>query len=291
MNEQLQTTPTVEIPFFDGANVYCKVYNDGSHYVATPYCPTGKAPPEKQPKTDTQRLFDELYAQAAEYGLKRAETLKSIRERLQDEIPDETALDAFIAAEMKRTARNVGVRKKRFRRKAYFNEWHYFVTVTYSDEKHTEETFRKQFRRCLCNLHTRRQWLYMGVFERSPLNNRLHFHGLFYVPDGQMIGTVNEKRDYSTKSHTMQTTHENDFFAERFGRNDFSAVCQNELQYGNTLDYLLKYISKSGERIVYSRGIPDGIMTHIDGKDIAAEIPDEYVTKYVLFDDVFDKRK
>ncbi len=290
MNEQQQLAP-IAIPFFNSRKLYCKVYNDGSHYVGTLYRPTLKLPPERKPKTEMQKLFAELYAQAAAYGEKRAETLKSIREQLQPQFKDETALDAFIAAEMKRTAHNVGVRKKRFSRKAYFNEWHYFVTVTYSDEKHTEETFRKQFRRCLSNLHTRRQWLYMGVFERAPETNRLHFHGLFYIPDGQMIGTVNEKRDYSKKSRTMQTTHENDFFAERFGRNDFSEIYEADLQYGNTLAYLLKYIGKTGERIVYSRGIPDGIMTHIDIKDIAAEIPDDYVTKYVLFDDVFDKRK
>lgn len=95
----------------------------------------------------------------------------------------------------------------------------------------------------------------MGVFERAPETGRLHFHALLYVPDGEMIGTITEKQDYSTKQHKMQTTHENDFFAERFGRNDFAELSAGELQHGNTIGYILKYIGKTGEKITYSRGI------------------------------------
>lgn len=77
----------------------------------------------------------------------------------------------------------------------------------------------------------------MGVFERAPETGRLHFHALLYVLDGEMIGTITEKQDYSTKQHKMQTTHENDFFAERFGRNDFAELSAGELQHGNTIGY------------------------------------------------------
>ena len=85
----------------------------------------------------------------------------------------------------------------------------------------------------------------------------------------------------------MQITHENSFFAEKFGRNDFASISPAEMKHGNTLSYLLKYIGKTGERITYSRGIPTEIYREIDQNDIAAEMQD-FVLKYVLFDDVID---
>lgn len=276
-----------EIPFFEIAPMLCKIYSDGGHFVAVPYEPTGKAPPPKHPTTYAQEVFDSLYAYALTEGKKRAETLEFLRDNLAHLFDDEIALNSFIADEIKRKAHNLGMRKKRFRRKAHLNKWTHFVTITYDDEKHDETTFRQKLRRSLCNLHTRRGWKYMGVFERAPETKRLHFHALVYVPDGEMIGALTEKHDYSTKSRRMQTTHENDFFADRFGRNDFAAISPAELKHGGTIGYLLKYIGKSDERITYSRGIPEEITRMVDGDDIAAEMHD-FVLKYVLFDDVID---
>ena len=85
----------------------------------------------------------------------------------------------------------------------------------------------------------------------------------------------------------MQTTHENNFFADKFGRNDFAEISPAELKHGNTLSYLLKYIEKTGERITYSRGIATELYTTITRKDIAVTMRD-FVLKYVLFDDALD---
>ncbi len=276
MNEQ-QTTPTALMP--------CKVYHDGGHYVALPHLPERKKRMTILSRSDERQQFDDIYDECRQNGEKYAQIAETARTRLNTQIPDETARNEFVAAEMKRRAHNNAARKKRFRRKAYLNTWSYFVTLTYADEKHDEQTFRKALRKCLSNLHSRRQWLYMGVFERAPETDRLHFHGLVYVPDGQMIGTLAEISDYSTKQHGMQTRHENTFFASKYGRNDFDVVNGNDIKLGNTLAYLLKYISKSGERLIYSRGIPDHINAVIADKDIAAEMTD-YGTKFVLFDDV-----
>ena len=59
------------------------------------------------------------------------------------------------------------------------------------------------------------------------------------------------------------------------------------LKRGGTLRYLLKYISKTGEKIVYSRGVPAEIYKKLGESDIAGTFID-YVTKYVLYDDVVD---
>lgn len=57
-----------------------------------------------------------------------------------------------------------------------------------------------------------------------------------------------------------------------------------ELKNGNAIDYLLKYISKTGERIVYSRGIRSEICMKLPAKEIVTGMYD-YVQKFVLFDD------
>ncbi len=200
-------------------------------------------------------------------------------------LPDYENLDKCIADKIERKQHNLYVRKKRFRRKANLNRWNYFVTFTYDDGKHDADSFRAKLRKCLSNLHTRRGWRYMGVFERAPETGRLHFHGLLYVPLGEMIGTITEKTDYSTAQGKMQMTHENDFFQKAFGRNDFEELNEMELKHGQTLNYLLKYIGKTGERIVYSRGIPTEIYRKLNDDEIVTEMQD-FGTKYILFDNV-----
>ena len=108
-----------------------------------------------------------------------------------------------------------------------------------------------------------------------------------YIPQGEMIGRINEKKDYSTAQGKMQVTHENSFFAENFGRNDFTEINEMEVTHGHSLEYMLKYIEKQGERIVYSRGIPTEICRKIAPKDIASEFTD-FVMKFVLFDGVLN---
>lgn len=279
-------------PFFNEQSQpetpYYKIYNDGGHYIATRVYRSAIKPSIRKGKCKAvEELFDNLYDNALRDGLDSDKTAEYIKAGILSLFPDYPALDKYIADKIRRKWHNLGVRKKRFRRKAYLNRWNYFVTFTFDDEKQSEETFRKKLRVCLSHLHTRRHWRYMGVFERAPETGRLHFHGVLYVPDGEMIGKITEKRDYSTKSHSMQTTHENDFFAKTFGRNDFEALNAMEMKHGNTLKYLLKYIGKTGERIVYGRGIPTEIYRQVDDDNIVTKMSD-FVTKYILFDDVID---
>ena len=278
-------------PFFDESQPpaetpYYKIYNDGGHYIATRCVRSQKKPPEhKHKREDIDILFDSLYSAAMQDGLKGDEMAAYIKAGILLLFSDYPALDKYIAEKIERKLHNLYARKKRFRRKANLNRWNYFVTFTYADDKQDEYSFRCKLRKCLSNLHTRRGWRYMGVFERAPETGRLHFHGLLYIPDGEMIGTITEKTDYSTAQGKMQTTHENDFFQKTFGRNDFEELNEMELKHGQTLNYLLKYIGKTGERIVYSRGIPTEIYRKLNGDEIITEMQD-FCTKYILFDDV-----
>ncbi len=242
-------------------------------------------------RPDRDILFDSLYYQATKDGLKDTKTETAftdyIRAGMLRLFPQFDDLDEYIERKCKAKWHNLKIRKKRFHRKAHLNEWNYFVTFTFDDEKQTPESFRKKLRKCLSNLHTRRGWRYMGVFEEAPETGRLHFHGLLYIPDGEMLGTLTEKEDYSTAQGKMQTRHENDFFQKAFGRNDFTGISKMQLKYGHTVDYIVKYIGKTGEKIVYSRGIPTEVFMKLTEENIITGFTD-YVEKFVLFDNVVD---
>jgi hypothetical protein len=122
-------------------------------------------------------------------------------------------------------------------------------------------------RNTLKHLVNRKGWKYIGVFERSPDKERLHFHGIFYIPENAMIGELTEVSDYSTKTHRMQTTFQNSHFLKYFGRNDFKKiVCREEIS--QSVKYLLKYIEKSGEQIIYGGKLPTYFKSDILDEDV-----------------------
>ena len=169
-------------------------------------------------------------------------------------------------------------------RKAALQDFNYFCTFTYDDKKHTEDSFKKQLRTCFRHFCNRRGWKYIGVWERSPEKKRLHFHGVFYIPDGTMPEYCIEQKDYSFRSHKHELIHQNTYFLRRFGRNDMEAIADRE-RTGEALAYLMKYIDKSGEKIVYSGGLPQYFISDILDDDILCKIQkDDRPEKLVLYD-------
>ncbi len=277
-----------------------KIYNDGSHHVGT-LCVRNQLPRKSSLRLHSKmdEAFDGLFLQAVQSGIKirTANTDKFVNyitPLMLEMFADSCGLREWITKKVERGIHNYFIRERRFKRKAYLNRWNYFVTFTYDENKplrgggkQTEEVFRKRLRKQLSNLHTRRGWKYMGVFERAPDTGRLHFHGLIYVPNGEMVGEITEIQDYSTAKHAMQTRHENSYFEKRFGVNDFQELSNIQVMRGNAVGYILKYIGKTGDRVVYSRSIPTEIYKKLDSHDIACEI-ESFVTKFLLFDDVVD---
>ena len=196
--------------------------------------------------------------------------------------PDEEQMQTFIQQNIDRKKRNLIVRRIRMVRKANLANFNYLCTFTYSDELHDESSFKKKLRACLNSLSTRKGWRYMGVWERSPEKQRLHFHGLFNIPEGQMVGELFEKRDYNFSLHNMRTTFQNTYFNERFGRSDFERI-DNKGRLGEALAYLMKYLEKTGEKIVYSKGLPQYFITDIADNDVATRIGIDD-RKLLLFD-------
>lgn len=274
-------------PFVSTKKEY-KIYKDGNHFVGTLCTPIfHKKSSTRLGLSEEQRYFDRQYVSAIKQGIGKSSMSSFLCAKMREEYPQKADIKDFVRENTKRKWHNHYARLKRFTRKATLNLWNYFVTITYDDKKMDEDTFRRKLRKCLSNLHCRRNWRYMGVFEKGEDNNRLHFHALMYIPHDNMLGEIVEKKDYSTKQHQMQTTHSNTFFAETFGRNDFEELNQYEVTCGKAITYITKYIQKSGEKIVYSRGIPSEIIKEIDDKDIVAEMVD-FGIKYIFYDDVID---
>lgn len=114
-----------------------------------------------------------------------------------------------------------GNMKFAYRNREFWCKGYYVDTFTYNSELHTEESFRKKLRNTLSHLCSRKGWRYVGVWERSPEKKRLHFHGLFHIPEGTMPGEMRSVSGYSFSLHARQVTHQNSYFLAQFGRNDF----------------------------------------------------------------------
>lgn len=233
---------------------------------------------------EIDRLFYSAYLEALNYHKsKRVEVMKTyLKEH------NLICCDEKIISYLKDKEKSLYSRMDRFRKKALNNEWNYFVTITYDDKKHDEISFKTKLKKCLANLHDEERggYRYMGVFERSK-TGRLHFHALFYIPKGRMKGEIKEVKDYSTEDKRMRVAYVNTFFDDRFGRNDFIKIDSKKLMKDNTINYLLKYISKSDEPIFYSRGIATYHYVEISEDDIICTFGN-FVKKYVLFDDVLE---
>lgn len=269
----------------------CNVYHDGSHYVAYEKIKS-KRNFEKGRKfnepSEMDKAFDELYFQALKNNLSIKEQKEFVKNGIAELFGNAgEILEKWIEQKFDVKLKNIALRKKRFERKAYLNNWNYFVTFTYDDKKQSEDEFKTKLRKCLNNFSSRRGWKIMGVWEYGAKEERLHFHALLHVPEGQMVGTINRVERYSKRKHKMVASNENDFFFKKFGMNDFAPISKKNLSRGKTLDYILKYISKTNEKIVYSRGIADKFIDDIQEDDVVAEMED-FVTKYILFDDVYD---
>jgi len=224
-------------------------------------------------------LFDEVYEATRECPKK--ERLQRLFEALRPYFDTDKDCNEYIAEQLERVKKN-GIKKRmRLVRKVNLQQFNYFVTFTYSDELHTEESFRKKLKQTLSNFSSKKGWKYIGVFERSPEKHRLHFHGLFVIPEGTMPGELIEVRDYDTRKHQMQTSYQCAYFVTRFGRTDFAPIDQDEI--GASINYMLKYIEKTGEKLLYSRGLPQYFISDIADEDVICPY-DEEERKYVLSD-------
>ncbi len=300
-----------------------KVYSDGSHYIGIPYEPNPRAknlrprheevievkePLEEESfavsdEEDTiatknpdntheksaapavrqmtrKELFDELYIQT--FDMKKRERKSYIVKQMLPYFKDGSSCRAFVEHNFERKHRNMICRRTRLWRKINHQHFNFFVTFTYANDKMTEEQFAKKLLNTLYHFSNRKGWLYIGAWERGEETNRLHFHGLFYIPDGTMSGEMEILRDFDTRKRRMQTVQQNTFFAKRFGRNEFRSI-NHISEMPQAVKYLVKYIEKSGGKLIYSRGLYQYFVTDIMDEDIVCSYGLED-RKILLFD-------
>lgn len=292
------------------AHEECKIYFDGSHFIAIPKTtrPNFKRPrpPEEliavegeeaavtgeeeagveqkavEPRRVTRKeYFEELHDESL--GMKMKERKEVIARKMRPYFSNEEEAALYVEAQFQRKARNAASRWVRMSRKVNLANFNYFCTFTYDDKLHTEDTFKRKLRTCFRNLVNRRGWKYAGVWELSPKKQRLHFHGLFYIPEDGMVGKLEVHRDYNTTKRQMQETVQNSYFNKRFGRSDFEAL-GSQTDVRHALSYITKYMEKTGEKMVYSKGLPQYFISDILDDDVASlyGIDDR---KLLLFDD------
>lgn len=232
-------------------------------------------------KATKKELFNELYQKYINEKKKVRKEL--IIEAMLPYFTNREFCKIFVDTNFERKQRNLICRRVRMCRKANLQRFNYFCTFTYDNKLHNEDSFRKSLKITFRNFCNRKGWKYMGVWERAPKTQRLHFHGLFYIPNGTMPGTVLPFRDYSFITRQMQITYQNTYFNERFGRSDFEEI-DNRNRIGEAMTYLMKYIEKTGEKIVYSKGLYQYFISDIMDEDVVTTIGQED-KKLLLFDD------
>ena len=239
-----------------------------------------KSTPTAVRQMTRKELFDELYMST--FDMKKRERKLYIIKHMLPYFTDGSSCRAFVERNFERKHRNMICRRTRLWRKINHQRFNYFVTLTYADDKMTEEEFAKKLLNTLYHFSSRKGWLYIGAWERGGETNRLHFHGLFYIPEGTLSGEMEILRDFDTRKRRMQTVQQNTFFAKRFGRNEFRPICHAS-QMPEAVQYLVKYIEKSGGKLIYSRGLYQYFVTDIMDDDIVCPYGLED-RKILLFD-------
>ena len=281
-----------------------KIYNDGSHYIAIPQTTNPhrrKKSPERTVCTGTemQTTTDKTETETAEEtltpkerfekiyrennGKRKAEKIEILTKELKWDFEAEEQARDFVQRNMELLQRNKIVRKTRLARKINLNEWNWFCTFTYASDKHTEESFRKGLSSVLKRMVYRKGWRYIGIWERGGETNRLHFHGIFYIPENGMPGRLEERNDYSFNKRKLQIIMQNTYFNDKFGRNDFNEL-KAKREIADSAKYLMKYMEKSGEKLIYSRNIPTYFKSDIMEEDVLCTIGQED-RKLLLADD------
>jgi len=255
-------------------NYSSRIYNDGANFIANAARTTvGMLERKKKEKSAMDFFFDEVYRVAY---IKFAITPEYMKEYIlycmTEQFGEWEGMACYVDAKMITKDKSRYQRKMRFWRKAYLNDFNYFYTQTYDSSIYaSEDEFRTDLKKALSNMHTRRGWRYAGVWEEGGKNGRLHIHMLLYVPENQMPGICEVKRDYSWKRHRMEERNENSFFAARFGRNDFKPL-DTQGRGKKPVQYVSKYMEKSSEKTLYSYGLPTYLGTEITDEEVAADM-------------------
>ena len=187
-------------------------------------------------------------------GFRKKEIFDAVQEEFINEYKDLITADDFKAL-MKKEINRRHQKLKRYRRKVEWFTPNWFVTFTYDSSKCDEATFENKLLHAISNFACRRGWKAIGAAERGKETDRLHYHFMMYIPEGEMVGELFGDYHWDEKRKKREYFTNNTYFHERFGDADFKSVTLEDKINGNISNYLVKYITKNDGHIYYSRGL------------------------------------
>lgn len=101
-----------------------------------------ETPKPKKKYVKRSEVFEKLYAESD--GMSKNARRKFLCKGMSPYFTKEQDADAYVASKLDAKLKSLIARKTRFIRKAYINDFNYFVTFTYDDSKHDETSFRKK---------------------------------------------------------------------------------------------------------------------------------------------------
>ncbi len=251
---------------------------------------------------EQRKSFDDLFRSAGKKGCLDRGNIRNNRklddylkeEIIKEELCKEEELDVFYEKNIDRTIHKNYMREIRYKRKLMLYTFNYFVTITYDEAKYQDpEEFRKDLKKWLGNMRTNKNWTVIGCFEEGENGERLHFHAFIYIPKGTLPGNgkLVQQNRYSKKMQKRVRTHESEFVRAKFGINDFDYIEKPAYEYkcksqgkGNVLNYITKYVIKSGEKLFYSRGIPAELEEKLDVNDVCC-VYDGFASPVCVYSD------
>ncbi|MBR2481207.1 MAG: hypothetical protein IKB56_07890 [Clostridia bacterium] len=253
--------------------------------------------PQKREKSQVEIKLREVYLESVRKRLKNYGEWQSkfVAMKLKEAFPEVENVDDIVDARLGAEITAYTKRMRRLSDKIFLNRFNYFVTLTYDDEKfESEEDFRKAITMTLAHFSNRRGWRYCYCFERGDLNGRLHIHGFFYIPKGEMPGEIAVRRVYRLKDKTLQWLHVNTWFEENYGVNEFSPLDKEIVSLSNVIEYCSDYCFKSGDKVHYSRYLPSELEKTVANSDVYLSyinnveefVMDKETVKFIKEDDV-----
>ena len=244
-----------------------KVYSQGNSFIGVFPRAIQTGSRGSKVKDPMNESFKKYYREAQALKIEKRELNDFLFEKM---LNDEGSylLDLETIKEMvKKEANRLHQKIKRYQRKMGFFRPNYFLTFTYADDQTDEESFELKLRRALSNLAYRNEWRYIGVRERGAEGGRVHFHFLAYIPEGKMVGELFLDSQWSTKRKKREYFTNNTFFQERFGKCRFDKITAEDVISSSVTNYLVKYLIKDDEKLIYSRHIPTEIEVDVDLKE------------------------
>lgn len=263
-----------------------KVYSEGNTFIGVLPSSQRRVYRRDRSRDGEYLAFRKYYAEAKNLKLKGNELYEYLSEKMLNDPGESYLCDKERINELiKKDALRVHNKKKRYRRKLGWFHPNWFITFTYDDELTDAESFEIKLRRCLANLAFRNGWKYIGAREFGSKGGRLHFHFIAYIPEGNMVGQL--FKDYHWDGFKREYFTNNTFFHERFGDAEFKRVEGSDILSGRLSNYLIKYLEKQDQKLIYSRGLATEVEMEASAEDVFYTFIDYHTEKLYLSMDLF----